>query len=326
MSAQNIASDVLPAEAPWKFGTTNKLIDAMKEMATRLARRVSMDTPAQDIFDAVSTADGDLFRRHGFSPYHLMIGRTPPGIGISESRRDPVGESSAILDSRPMQKKLQVQKDAYTIYLDHHLSTEQHRRQIHRARIFREWASGELCWYWRAGRKKWHHREKNGVFRGPAKVLLQERIIKQGQTSMKGVVWISDGIVLIRCAPQHLRPLSEAEKRLKCGLSNSESFSFQEMVNNLALSGYLDLLNQAEPSEEDFEENMTEEVADKIEVDVADAEEIRSAGTNYDTSPLPHRVLRFQQPLQQSETSEQAPRSTISIAETIAGSYAGADG
>ena len=46
------------------------------------------------------------------------------------------------------------------------------------------------------------------VFLGPARVLLQERETTAEGVRVNGVVWI------VRCIVQHLRSLSESEKRL----------------------------------------------------------------------------------------------------------------
>ena len=112
-----IRPNMLPGEASWKLGTINKLIDSVKGMATKLARRVPHDVSAQEIFDAATTAHGDLHRRHGFSPFQLMTGRTPKGIG---PQTPEFGTASATLQSGPMQKRLEVQRAAYEVYLSEH--------------------------------------------------------------------------------------------------------------------------------------------------------------------------------------------------------------
>ena len=45
---------------------------------------------------------------------------------------------------------------------------------------------------------------KGGVFLGPARVLIQERETTAEGVRVKGVVWITEGISLVRCAVQHL--------------------------------------------------------------------------------------------------------------------------
>ena len=74
---------------------------------------------------------------------------------------------------------------------------------------------------------------KGGVFPGPARVLIQERETTAEGVGMRGVVWITEGTSLVRCSVQHLRSLSESEKRL-CSTADTESLSFQDLVRTFA--------------------------------------------------------------------------------------------
>ena len=62
---------------------------------------------------------------------------------------------------------------------------------------------------------------------------------------MKGVVWITEGTSLVRCAVQLLRSLSEFEKRF-CSIADTESSSFQDLVRRLPHSAFLDLTTQTD--------------------------------------------------------------------------------
>ena len=70
---------------------------------------------------------------------------------------------------------------------------------------------------------------KGGVFLGPARVLLQERETTADGVRMKGVVWITEGTSLVRCAVQHLRSLSESEKRL-CSIAETQKPSVSKTL------------------------------------------------------------------------------------------------
>ena len=60
---------------------------------------------------------------------------------------------------------------------------------------------------------------KGAVFLGLARVLLHERETTAVGVRMLGVVWITEGTSLVRCAVQHLRSLSESGKRL-CSIAS----------------------------------------------------------------------------------------------------------
>ena len=80
---------------------------------------------------------------------------------------------------------------------------------------------------------------KGGVFLGRARVLLQERETTAEGVRMKGVVWVTEGTSLFRCAVQHLRSLSESEKRM-CSIADAEAISFQDLVRRLPRSTFLE--------------------------------------------------------------------------------------
>ena len=73
---------------------------------------------------------------------------------------------------------------------------------------------------------------------------------------MKSVVWITEGTSLVRCAVQHLRSLSESEKRL-CSIADTESISFQDLVRRLPHSTFLDLTTQTDAPDDAWEDEIT---------------------------------------------------------------------
>ena len=97
---------------------------------------------------------------------------------------------------------------------------------------------------------------KGGVLLEPARVLIQERETTAEGVRMKGVVWITEGTSLVRCTVQHLRSLSESEKRL-CSIADTESISFQDLVRRLPHSTFLDLTTQTDAPHDAWEEEIT---------------------------------------------------------------------
>ena len=141
------------------------------------------------------------------SPWQLLLGKTPTDKTACE---DPdLTQCSAEVVDEAAKQCLRVKKESYKAYIEEELSLRKRRKEIHQARPWRHWAAGEWCWYWRSGKHK-GSRVKGGVFLGPARVLIQERETTAEGVRMKGVVWITKGTSLVRCA-QHLRSLSESE-------------------------------------------------------------------------------------------------------------------
>ena len=96
---------------------------------------------------------------------------------------------------------------------------------------------------------------KGGVFLGRALVLIQERETTAEGVRMKGVIWITD-VLLVRCAVQHWRSLSEFEKRL-CSIADKESISFQDLVRRLPRSTFLDLTTQTDAPDGAWKDEIT---------------------------------------------------------------------
>ena len=116
-------------------------------------------------------------------------------------------------------QRLRVKEESYKAYIEEELSLRKRRKEVHQARPWRRWAAGEWCWYWRSGKHKGSR--KVVFFLGPASVLIQERETTAEDVRMKGVVRITEGTSLVRCAVQHFRSLSESEKRL-CSIADTE--------------------------------------------------------------------------------------------------------
>ena len=203
LAAKSIRLDIDPGEASWKTGVLGKTLDTIKQSAIRVARRTPDTVSIHEIFDECTTAHNDLHRNRGFS------------------RADPdLAQCSVELVDVAAKQRLRVKEESYKAYIEEELSLRKRRKEIHQARPWRHWAAGEWCWYWRSGKHN-GSRMKGGVFLGLARVLIQERETTAEGVRMKGVVWITEGTSLVRCAVQHLRSLSESEKGL-CSIADTE--------------------------------------------------------------------------------------------------------
>ena len=207
---------------PGKQGVLGKTLDTIKQSAIRVARRTPDNVSSQEIFDECTTAHNDLRRNRGFSPWQLLLGKTPTDKTACE---DPdLAQCSVDVVEEAAKQCLLVKEESYKAYIEEDLSLRKRRKEIHQARPWRHWAAGEWCWHWRSCKHK-GSRMKGGVFLGPARVLIQERETTAEGVGMKGVVWTTEGTSLVRCAAQHLRSLSESEKRL-CSITDTEAMSF----------------------------------------------------------------------------------------------------
>ena len=205
-----------------------------------------------EIFDECTAAHNDLHRNRGFSPWQLLLRKTPTDRTACE---DPdLAQCSVELVDDAARQRLRVKEESCKAYIEEELSLRKRRKEIHQARLWRHRAAGEWCWYWRSGKHK-GSRMKGGVFLGTARVIQERETTAEG-VRMKGAVGITEGTSLVRCAVQQLRSLSESEKRM-CSIADTESISFQDFVRRLPHSTFLDLTTQTDAPDDAWEEEIT---------------------------------------------------------------------
>ena len=144
LASKNAKWDPQPAEAPWRIGILDKVLDVLKNAATRAARRAPEETSCEALFGDCTEAHNELHRRRGYSPFELLIGRSPPGLPLDGDKQ--LGELSASLTSDG-RHRLHIQRECYRASLDEEMSIQQRRREMHKSRPFRIWSSGEWCWF-----------------------------------------------------------------------------------------------------------------------------------------------------------------------------------
>ena len=57
----------------------------MKQSAIRVARRTPDSVTIQQVFDECTTAHNDKHRNRGFSPWQLLLGKTPTDKSVCEN-------------------------------------------------------------------------------------------------------------------------------------------------------------------------------------------------------------------------------------------------
>ena len=278
LASKNVKWDPQPAEAAWRMGILDKVLDVLKNAATRAARRAP-----------------EVRRLHRVDPH--------PDCHWMDKQ---LGEVSASLASDG-RHRLHIQRECYRAYLDEEMSLQQKRREMHKSRPFRVWSSGEWCWFW-CSRAHLHRRTKasrqfkEGAFLGAARVLLQERERKGDDLKYKAVVWVVDGHQLVRCSSTHLRPVSTAEQTL-CSLRDGEALTFQQVVQELPKRNFVDLVGQPSPVEEDFEEPMNVASGDdELHENFLSGEEFASAPDNSEVPKGPQMTYQTRSASSQAET------------------------
>ena len=80
LAAKSIRLDVDPGDASWKTRVPGETLDTIKQAATRVSRR-NPDSVKKSL---MSTAHNDLHRNRGFTPWQLLLGKTPSDKSVCE--------------------------------------------------------------------------------------------------------------------------------------------------------------------------------------------------------------------------------------------------
>ena len=252
LAAKSMRLDIDPGDASWKTGVLGKSLDTIKQSAIRVARRTPDSVTIQEIFDESTTAHNDSHRNRGFSPWQLLLGKTPTDKTACE---DPdLAQCSFEVVDEAAKQSLRVKEDSCKAYIEEELSLRKRRKEVHQSRPWRHWAASEWCWYWGSGK---HKGEWKVVFFSWAGTCVDSRTRNdRWRRSYDRCCLDHRGTSLVRCAVQHLRSLSESEKRL-CSTADTEAISFQDLVRRLLHSTFLDLTTQTDAPDDAWEEEIT---------------------------------------------------------------------
>ncbi|CAK0827541.1 unnamed protein product, partial [Prorocentrum cordatum] len=145
-------------------------------------------------------------------------------------------------------------------YLECEYAERRRHAEQARNRVYQTWEAGDLVYFWRDGKGRENRPGKKGGWYGPARVLVQEKRHIDGRTRVTSVVWIARGNTLIRCAPEHLRPASEAEKMLtELKKQASLGKTMTEILETAKAGTFEDLVEQRRPDLTAYEPPRTTE-------------------------------------------------------------------
>ena len=165
-------------------------------------------------------AHSRLLKHGGYTPLQLLFGHEP--TPIEGETLDDEQQGRSITES--MAERMARQQSAMKAWLQAEAESRVKRAQNRRTRTSLHWPSGTRVCYWRAdvpsvgslptirqGSTALLNKHK-GAWLGPATVLAQDKGLRQEQhAEAHGTVWIVVHGRLMRCAPEHLRHLSERE-------------------------------------------------------------------------------------------------------------------
>ena len=106
-----------------------------------MARRTPDSVIIQEIFDECTTAHSDSHQIQGFSPWQLLLRKTPTDKSGCEN--PDLHQCSVEVVDEAAKQRLRVKVESYKAYIEEELSLRKRRKEIHQARPWRDWAAGE---------------------------------------------------------------------------------------------------------------------------------------------------------------------------------------
>ena len=243
----------IAGEAAWQMGKHSKHLQTMKEQMNLLSLELGTKYSPQEILALALGAKNSLHQIHGFSPYQWAFGKNHNRISSFLQQYDHLPLQSAREDP-DFEDKMQAECAAQQTFLRLDARRRLARALRARCRPLKEFQTGQLVYYFRRGRKEGSR--YGGRWHGPARVLCHESTSNSREHG-GSVVWVSHGGVLIRCAPEQLRPVTRDLSQLDIELNGPRNFH-QCLEQVSRQQRYLDLtdntLEMREPNTVEDEE------------------------------------------------------------------------
>ena len=191
-------------EAYWQTGKHSRHLHTLKTQMSKLAEDVEGPDEPREILALCLAAKNEMHAIKGYSPNQWAFGQNSDRLYSSLQTHEhlPVSQNQepTFLDSiRTMARarELFIKCDSYRRLL--RASELKSRRQ----QVFR---MGDLVYDYRKGKR--HGQKIRGQWYGPARVLFIEKTTEHDRDYAGSIVWLAHGVVLLRCAPEQLQPVS----------------------------------------------------------------------------------------------------------------------
>ena len=240
-----------PGEAHWYHGAAESAVRIVKRTMKRLREQDNEMSPVMVGLLAVE-AENNLAKVNGFSPTQWAYGRFP------EDSDNLIVNATAGLKPEDFWKLQRWRLEAEKAYLEENSRDVITRLRNSASRPIRQFARGDWVCAWRvataraaAQRAKKRGEEANPEPRyfGPGRVALVEPSVHPD--GRESIVWVIMGTGLWRCAAEHCRHATEAE-RTQAMLDQSyvAAKPLEDLIRNMA--EYEDITKQQLPNVEDL--------------------------------------------------------------------------
>ena len=207
LQSLDVKSIIIPADAHWQLGRCERHGAILQNMLNKY----QTDQPIRNSIDLREAllqcvqAKNSMSRVHGYTPEILVLGRSrhAPACNSNEQHGSsdwltPGEDEESNLDSARFLENLARREAARKAFVSADHDQKLRRALLRQSRPSREtFEKGQWVMFWRHGKIG-----QQGQWIGPGKVIVSED---------QNVVWVTYMSRLYRCAPEHLRAVSERE-------------------------------------------------------------------------------------------------------------------
>ena len=203
---QSLSIRTFVTAAAWQRGRIERHGDVVKDMLSRLDTQSPIVN--DDMFDQALLqtfqAKNALMRHQGYAPEQIVLGkslRVPGSLTSDEDLSSHASVEGDDLEAEKHRRRLDLRCRARQVFWEADNSQTIRRALLRRSNPVRgPYKPGDWVLYWM--RKGSPNRLAAGRWHGPARVISQEG---------SSITWISHGTIILRCAPENLRPASLRE-------------------------------------------------------------------------------------------------------------------
>eukprot|EP00435_Cladocopium_sp_Y103_P032729 s2065_g8.t1 len=214
LQGMDIKGTAIAGEAHWQLGRCERHGWVLQTMLDKYqqSRPILNEDEFDQALQSCCAAKNSLSRYRGYSPEILVLGKSRhvPAANMNENvdsaqlLADQASESDPSKWTPEIQwfmQNLQIREAARSAFVKADHDMKLRRSLLRRQRPSRDqFSNGQWVMYWRAGKGA-----APGTWRGPARIIM---------TEYPNVIWLTHMSRLYRCAPEHVRALSEREDQV----------------------------------------------------------------------------------------------------------------
>lgn len=194
----------IAGEAYWQMGKHSRHIYTLKQQMSKLATDLGNQVSNKEILALCVSAKNEMHQLRGYSPNQWAFGQNSDRIFSTLSCFQHLPNISSVNPS--FHENISRMAKAREMFIQQDAIRRLERAATLKTRKEREYQPGDLVFYYRKGRGK--GAKVRGQWHGPARVLFSEKTTKGDRGYCGSIIWISHGVVLLRCAPEHLQHVS----------------------------------------------------------------------------------------------------------------------